>query len=185
MSMDHKAYAFDYDRFQTELRPVLEAALVSSDAAQLREFVVRNIASLRSPLTEQPLEAGWEDGLETGDVQEIGDLALTKFYDLDANLGLGADWTEIDELLIKQLGKSRGRLTLGDPCGPAHARFDPGSMGSYFQSPQQVRDSLNVFDKLLDRKPDLCDELEDADLDTIREMLAPAADKDLGLYVTF
>ena len=27
MSMDHKAYAFDYDRFQAELRPVLEAAL--------------------------------------------------------------------------------------------------------------------------------------------------------------
>jgi hypothetical protein len=63
---------------------------------------------------------------------------------------------------------------LGKPLGSAGVVFDPGRVGSYFQSPEFVRQSV----RLLQRCPQ-------SELRGFHELLSRAAVAGRGLYVTF
>ncbi len=146
--MDHKAYAFDYAGFQRRLAPILYAALETGDAGPLRAFIEANRAELTDPYEGEPLEE-----LPDGDVHELGDFALTAFYDPACDIGLADDWEEA------------GDAALGVPFGPPSNLFDPGRMGSYFQSPELVERNRRT-----------------ATDEGARQMLA---ETDAGLYLTF
>ena len=88
MSMSHKAFAFDWRTFERELLPVLVHALSTDSGDGLVRFVDSNITHCTDPYEGEPLLPNWKDSLGTGDVQELGDYALTKYYDATDDCGL-------------------------------------------------------------------------------------------------
>jgi hypothetical protein len=178
MSMTHRAYAFAHSAFTTELAPFVVRALSSDSGEELSAFIDANLSSLTDPYEGEPLDASWRDLLEEGDVQELADFALTKFYDGDLDMGLDQDFQGIfDEL--EQAGLSH-QLALGTPLGEEPHVFDPGRQGSYFQSEAQVASSLLTLHELCARSP----ELEGA-LAPLLGIFQQATRSGRGLYVTF
>jgi hypothetical protein len=104
---------------------------------RVREFLSRSISECYSPYDGEPLTAPWESNLEAGDIQELADFALTKFYAPDANQGVGHNWIELDA----QLPEEARRALLGLSV----AGFDPGRQGAYFQSPSDVAKSATAL----------------------------------------
>src|SRR6476620_10923288 len=101
MTMAHRAFVFDDARFHDELRPVLLQALETSDTAALRSWIDDQRELLVHPDEGEPLTKDWQSQLEVGDVHELGDLALTKYYDQDLDIGLDVDWDRVGQLLQK------------------------------------------------------------------------------------
>jgi len=178
MSMLHRAFAFDYAAFHDQLRPLLLRALETDDGSGLGAFIDANLNLLVDPYEGEPLAKNWRALLESGDVQELGDFALTKYYDGDLDIGLDVDWKAIGELLDKS-GSSRA-ITLGAPLGTPEAPFDPGRQGAYFQTAADVADALTGLQTLLQAQPSLASELA-----PLQGMLQQAARSRRGLYVTF
>jgi hypothetical protein len=177
--MEHKAFVFDHVAFRVQFGDILWHVLATDDLKPLIGFVRAHEGELTDPYEGAPLESDWEDRLEARDVQEYGDYALTKFYDPGNNIGLSHDWWAINELLEREL-PGGASAALGEPFGPSHNLFDPGRMGAYFQSPDQVARNLRLVDDLGRQKPDLT-----TTLSRLRRMLKRAADTQKGLYVTF
>src|SRR4051794_21853672 len=129
MSMSHKAFVFDWGAFHKELAPFLIEALENGDPTRLVEFGDRHRHSLRDPYEGECLGEKWSERLEVGDVQEVADFVLTRYYDATEDRGLSQAWLELESLL-----DAEQRLALlGRPFGPEEMLFDPGRMGSYFQ----------------------------------------------------
>jgi hypothetical protein len=104
------------------------------------------------------------------DVHEYGDFALTRFYNPATDLGVAEEWAEIDNLLSEA-----DRLALlGFPLCSENNVFDPGRMGSYFQTPAQVSESLGIVNNL-----------ETKTVASFKELLKACRQSDLGVYVTF
>ncbi|HEX8559490.1 MAG TPA: hypothetical protein VF668_15415 [Pyrinomonadaceae bacterium] len=179
MSMEHKAFVFDYDSFTNELARLLRHSLESGHTGGLVDFVEAQRESLTDPYEGEPLDDDWRDMVETGDAHTYGDFALTKYYDPAEDLGLGYDWEEAETLLDGELGAG-APLVLGSPFGPEGDPFDPGKMGSYFRSPAEVREHLARLERLSSEKPELAEKLR-----PLSETLRRAADAGRGLYVTF
>src|SRR5205807_7996746 len=85
-----------------------------------------------------PLGENWEAVIETNDAHQYGDFALTKYYDPTTDVGLGTSWEHIQELIANDPTLVESPI-LGTPLGPIASPFDPGKMGAYFQSAEQVR----------------------------------------------
>jgi hypothetical protein len=177
--MSHSAYAFDWRAFERDGLPgLLSRALDTGDTSGLLAYVERYRAVLKDPCEGDPLDEDWQDLLENRDVHEYGDYALTRFYDPDADHGLGYCWNEIDGAL----GEEDRRALLGSPFGPMHSSFDPGRYGSYFQTPRQAADSLARV-----RRFDLPwqDEQDRGFLRRLIGLLEECVAGGMGLYVTF
>jgi hypothetical protein len=128
--MEHKAYALDWSRFESDLLPLLLDALASDDPDTLEVYIDRHLHELSDPYEGQPLSADWRESLENRDVQEYGDYALTRFYDPGDCWGIGYEWARLSD----QLPELAANAILGFPVGPAEHLFDPGRYGSYFQT---------------------------------------------------
>ncbi|QDT66000.1 hypothetical protein [Calycomorphotria hydatis] len=173
--MEHKAFLFNYEQFEHELLPKLRDALTSTDCSELISFIKFNLATLSDPYEGEQLTPDWESLLETKDVHQYGDFALTKYYDPADDIGLGTIWQQIQELM--PLSRSSSPI-LGITVGTADDPFDPGKMGSYFQSKSQVQDSLDHLCQLAQKHSS--EELNEA-----IDLLQTASRQQLGLYVTF
>jgi hypothetical protein len=171
MSMSHKAFAFNWAGFERELAPLLLSALTQNKTEALIEFANAQRESLVDPYTGSPLEDDWRENLEVGDVQEIGDFVLTKYYDPSADFGLGSEW----QTLEAKLSPSGKQALLGKPFGRPDRYFDPGRMGSYFQDEATVTKSLDELRKAP----------ESAALTEFVNLLAQSATQKKGVYVTF
>jgi hypothetical protein len=68
MSMQHKAFVFDYHAFQGQLSVVLREALGAGRVSALAEFIKRNIGALRDPNTGERLGVDWESAVVPKDV---------------------------------------------------------------------------------------------------------------------
>jgi hypothetical protein len=170
--MDHKAFLFRFSDFQRELQPLLEGSLASGDVGPLIAFIDADRGSLRDPYEGQPLPDDWQDLLETQDVHQYGDIALTKYYDPRDDNGLGVQWREIQGVLESKLGRSTA--VLGRPLGAERNYFDPGKMGSYFMSEHDVSSHLRDVEQLLEPM-----------LQPLRDLLRKATAARTGLFVTF
>jgi hypothetical protein len=171
MSFDHKAFAFEWAPFQLEMAGVLGQALRTGDASRLERFIDANLAVCASPYDGEKLESGWRRTLPVAGLQEIADFALTKYYDPSDDHGLHEEWSEIEG----GLSEACRIALLGTPFREGeHAVFDPGLMGSYFQSPEQVRASLSTL-SAIDAK----------DLEDYVRFLRTVVREAKGLYVTF
>jgi hypothetical protein len=175
--MDHKAFLFDYDSFDRELRPILEEALRAGDYRRLVSFINANLDHLRDPYEGEPLGSDWEAMIETQDPHQYGDFALTKYYDPTADIGLGTGWENLQELMASDPVLTESPI-LGDTIGPRDDPFDPGKMGSYVQSAQQVCQNRKYLLNLAKKE-------QREDLDRAIQMLTKAAGAETGLYVTF
>lgn len=139
--MSHKAFAFDWDSFAGELLPLLERSLSERDEGALRNFIEANLQHCRDPYEGEPLGSDWQSGLETGDIQELADFALTRYYNPSDAHGLSGLWMTI----IAELPAEARAALLGFPIGHETNRFDPGLMGAYFQTPEMVRVSVEML----------------------------------------
>ena len=169
--MEHKAFEFDWDAFDADLRRVLINALESNNTASLLTYIDGNISELTDPYEGNWLETDWRSQVENADdVHELGEFALTRFYDPLADSGVGAPWIDLGESLPEQFQKAMLGQTVGPPDNP----FDPGRMGSYFQSPDQV---IQSFDDL--------SAVRDSRLADYLSLLEACRPKNRGIYVTF
>lgn len=174
MAFEHRAFCFDFRAFEAELAPLLYRALSDEDAEAIRDFVERNREALTDPYEGEPLSEEWEEMLEARDVQAYGDFALTKYYSPKEDIGLGTEWTSVGDRL-RGTGSGLDGTLLGIPFGPPVKQFDPGRMGSYFQSPEMVAEHLRRLEK----------EPLDSDIDRAKSVLRAAQEVGIGLYVTF
>lgn len=174
--MEHKAFVFDHDSFERELRPTLEDALATGDTSRLESFISANLDALRDPYEGQPLGPDWASLIEVHDAHQYGDFALTKYYSPTSDIGLGSVWERVHDLAASS--ERTESPILGTTVGPSDAPFDAGKMGSYFQSPRSVREN---YEYVLE----LAKTTRSADLKKAAEMLEEAARKNAGLYVTF
>jgi hypothetical protein len=170
MPMEHKAYAFDWTRFEFDLNPLLVQALTDDDPAELEAYIDEHLAELTDPYEGEPLPADWRDALENRDVHEYGDYALTRFYDSADCWGVGYEWARLSE----ELPEPAANAMLGLTVGPPERLFDPGRYGSYFQTPRRVGESLAAL------QPHACRELAG-----YLKLLERCAGGGRGVYVTF
>jgi hypothetical protein len=177
MSMEHKAFLFDHERFEHELRPVLERALAQGSSEDLKRFIADHLQALKDPYEGMPLDEDWEDLLEIDEPDQYGDFALTKYYDPAQDFGLGSEWFSEQEL-IESKSPGASALLLGKPLSGGDALFDPGKMGAYFSSPDDVRDGLRLL-KNLAASGDL------PEATAVRVLFEKAANAGVGLYITF
>ncbi len=179
MSITHKAYAFDWSAFERdELHGILLAALSCRDTAALCAYVNSNLEAIKDPYEGEPLGEDWQELLENRDVQEYGDFALTRFYDPAEDRGLGDSWRAID-LEFAEIDRA---AFLGMPFGPVGAHFDPGRLGSYFQTPTQVLASRTQMRQC--KLPGLKGRSRKS-LEQFNEFLVECVEAGSGLYVTF
>jgi hypothetical protein len=141
MAMSHKAYAFEWQAFELGLRTVLERALMDRNSQELLLLIERERSAFKDPYGGEPLGEKWQATLENRDEQEVGDYALTRYYEPSDDFGLGDEWPAIDSAIS---ASARSAL-LGNPIGPTSYRFDPGRQGSYFQTADQCRTSLQIL----------------------------------------
>ena len=164
--MEHKAYAFNWPEYEAQLRPHLHAALAKNDPTPLATWIGTNLAELTDPYEGGQLEEDWEGQLSSRDVDEYGDFALTKFYNLLEDWGLGDGWIDI----VDRYPEVR-EATLGSPETSGSRTFDPGKMGSYFITPANTQAAMELLTVI-----------DDKDLQEFREFLSHCAK---GAYVTF
>lgn len=141
MPMEHRAYAFDWLRFESDLYLLLVGALAANDPIELEAYIDQHLDELTDPYEGEPLSPDWRDTLENRDVHEYGDYALTRFYAPAVCRGIGYEWARLSD----ELPAPAAKALLGFPVGPGDNRFDPGRYGSYFQTPGGVRESLAVL----------------------------------------
>jgi hypothetical protein len=72
------------------------------------------------------------------------------------------------------------KIILGESFGSVNNYFDPGKMGSYFQSPQQVQQNMQLIQNIVIKEPKLAERLAD-----LLAMFQQAIDLQQGLYITF
>jgi hypothetical protein len=178
MSMEHKAFLFDHRTFTKRLAPILYEALVAGTVEPLIRYIQDNQEHLTDPYEGAPLDAGWRDLVTPLDAHQLGDFALTMFYSPRDNVGLGYEWQAALEHIEEYLGTEAEAVVLGKPFGPPDNPFDPGKMGSYFQSEQTVEKQLTAVTTAVvggDAEP----------LRFVSRMLTRAHEARRGLYVTF
>lgn len=177
MSFEHKAFVFCYARFCKELESVLTNALASGDLSGLVSFIEENRAVLKDPYEGDPLGSGWRGLIEEEDAHQFGDFALTKYYDPVNDIGLGLGWEQVQSDLEEKFG-SGSEMVLGHTVGPGENFFDPGKMGSYFQSEWTVNETLR---KLRNLPPH---ELTEA-IRRFSKIIEQSSGVGKGLYITF
>ncbi|MCD0460593.1 hypothetical protein [Roseiconus lacunae] len=139
--MEHKAFIFDYESFEQELRMTLEVALTTGDCDALLSFISNNKESLSDPYEGEPLDDDCKRMIEIEDAHQYGDFSLTRNYSPQKDIGLGSSWNVVQELLAS-LGEIPISPIRGLTIGPASEPFDPGKAGSYFQIAERVQESL-------------------------------------------
>jgi hypothetical protein len=174
--MMHKAFALDWDAFDRLLRPILVRALATGDAAELIGFVEDHRERLADPDEVVPLPTDWRSVVDPADVQRLGDVALTRFYDPDADEGILYAWLPH----VDGLPPAVQRALLGTPVRGGEQWFDPGRLGSYFQSPAQVRESAAAVEAA---ELDVGEDAEE--FARFTRLVERSAACGLGLYVTF
>ena len=176
MSMLHKAYALAWDAFEEDLFALLERGLRCGETTELVAFIDKHRAVLTDLATARPLGAGWRAKVDLADVQQLGDQALTRYYNLREERGLCHAWLGTEGALPPPVQAA----LLGDPIG-GKTLFDPGKMGSYFRSAEQVQESLVV---LREAEPLPVGEYR-TDFDRFLKLLEECSERGCGVYITF
>ncbi|WP_445627159.1 hypothetical protein [Nostoc sp. DSM 114167] len=177
--MEHKAFVFDYDAFIQELAEILENALVINQRNELITFIENNFSYLKNPDEGEPLDYSWKEMLDTEDISQYGDFAITKYYNPQCDIGLGYDWLPLYDMLLNELDKDTSPL-LGKNFGIPGNYFNPGQIGSYFQSLEQVKNNFELLNWLLNEKKEHLPNLA-----LLIKMLSNALESKKGLYITF
>jgi hypothetical protein len=161
--MEHKAFDFYWNLFEKELLPILQIALNRKDSELLINFIKLNLEYISDPYEGAPLVDDWHDELTLLPIQDIADYALTKYYSVENQLGLGDSWIDISDNLSKK--------EVDALLGHAFDNFDPGCYGSYFQSIDELKRNSALLSKV--KNP------------IIESYIDDLSKVSKGLYVTF
>ena len=197
MTMEHKAYLFDTELFNQELRPIILAAGKNNDSILLRNYIAKNIGKVRSVYSGELLENNWENELEIGNVQELADFSLTCFYNPEDVLGLSYSWDVLLEALkILSTKFDADYYILGRPLELDTFRLDPGGMGMGFVQMNDIllilEDLINIKDTLIEVGEVPTEVLYQCTLqefveacDELIELYTEAQESKRGLLITF
>jgi hypothetical protein len=116
----------------------MRPALQTLQTHELAAFIDQNLSNITDPNGLNDIGLDWRN-LVSNTVTEYADLALTKFYDPVANIGLGYSWNEMYDLLkVMEEALTLISVIFGAPFIAGSNTFDPGLLGTYFQSPSEV-----------------------------------------------
>ncbi|WP_166243409.1 hypothetical protein [Paenibacillus turpanensis] len=133
MGMEHKAYLFDTNRFDRELKPVINTSVLLSDTKGLEDFISSHVGEVRSVYTGELLGIDWKNSLENGGIQELCDIALTLYYSPDEDMGLSYGWDALNEALsMTSIKFPSDYYILGESIEYGSFQLDPGGLGLGF-----------------------------------------------------
>lgn len=139
MSMDHKAFVFDTEKFHTEIEPVMKDSIENPEVA--RQYICEHYDQLQSPYTGDVLEEDWEDEFEKPTLQVYFDILLTACYDVNDETGLSEMWDAVNEV-VKELDafEEPEIAVLGREVVINDVKVDPGMMGLGLVESHEVQD---------------------------------------------
>jgi len=178
MGMRHHAYLLDDAGFEAALRPVLLRALSDGGTGELVAFIRQHRAELTDPYEGQPLGEDWEAQVEVRDSHQYGDFALTRYYRVAEDRGVGEQWRFVAEVLQHVVGTEV--MLLGTPLGPRANVFNPGKLGAYFQTPAEAARNLLLLKAAIRKTPSA-----EEPLAPLLSLLKEAVAARKGLYITF
>lgn len=130
MSMEHKAYVFDTERFHSIIEPIIIQSSASKDTSILERYISEHINLFYSPYSLEPLDEKWTNELEKHDLQEYFDFLLTACYDGVYDIGLENVWEIVIEIVrLLNFTASPELFVLGYKLKYNDIVVDPGYMG--------------------------------------------------------
>ena len=155
MSMEHRAFLFDTDKYHAEIEKIIEACCGSGEVSSIKQYIDEHLEEFSSPYTWEPLEQDWEQELENGDMQEYFDFLLTACYDCEDDIGLAEAWDAVNEA-IKLLDFMNGaeKCVLGTAVSFHGIVVDPGRMGLGIVDAGEIKE---LKEKLLENQEKLED----------------------------
>jgi len=189
--MEHKAFLFDTSDFIKELSEVILTAGNTDNEDLLISFINENLEDLKSPYSGEELTDEWQQELETKDIQELADFAMTKYYNPDEELGLSYNWDSLLESFDRlDLKFNSNYYILGEPLKSHSFILDPGRMGLGFVNSNYIS---SIHKELLNLKENftaICQENNlDSELiisfDELLEIYKKADEAGSGLLLTF
>lgn len=194
MSMLHKAYVFDTQKFHAEIEPVMKDSIRNIDVA--RRYICDHLDELQSPYTGATLEEGWEAEFGELTLQVCFDILLTACYDVDDDCGLGEMWDAVNEVIKGLDVFEEGELPVtGWEVDIDDFVVDPGMEGLGIIDCDEVAEILEVLEENRDaaasaEHPD--DLLYDAEpeewmesYDDLCNLYREALHQNKGLLLTF
>lgn len=198
MSMEHKAYIFDTNSFKKELSEIIINCGNMKNLEALNTFIRDNISRVKSPYTGELLDNEWEKELETGEIQELADFALTCYYSPEEDMGISYAWDELlTSLSTLPLKFNSNYYVLGRTLQTEKFILDPGGMGLGFVYAEDIPIMYNelinlsqVFKKMsLDIVNSVTYDVTFSELmDSYKELIAlykQAMEINYGLLMTF
>lgn len=180
MSMEHKAFVFDTEKFHSTIEPVMKACIANPEVA--KQYICENYSSLQSPYTGDELDADWQTQFDELTLQVYFDILLTACYDAGDDMGLAYMWDAVNEL-IGQLDilEEPQVAVLGREVVIDDVTVDPGAMGLGLVESHEVED---ILDRLSEGREEAesIEELDDLDDDTEPEEWMEAYDELCDLY---
>lgn len=133
MSMSHKAFVFDTFGFHKKLSNIILDCATMDNNNLLELFIDENFNFLTSPYSYDFLDSDWRQDLETADIQELSDFAMTFFYEIEDERGCEYTWNAILETLkgFALLLKPEYYI-LGNALKTKNFALDPGKLGLGF-----------------------------------------------------
>lgn len=195
--MEHKAFLFDTQGFDQELRKIIVTSGEENEPKPLHEYIVNNIGKVRSVYTRELLENNWENELELGGVQELADFAMTCFYSPEDDRGLSYLWdAPLETLKMLPTKMDPEYYILGHPIESETFSLDPGGMGlgiiEMNDIPVVLKDLKDLRGAILENGMPLSEVLYEHTFSEIVEaydelikLYNEAADMRTGLLMTF
>ena len=150
MSMEHKAFVFDTERFHAEIEPVMRDSIGDIEVAH--RYICDHLDELQSPYTGDALDEDWEEEFGELTLQVCFDIMLTACYEVDDDMGLCDMWDAVNEVIgeldildepqIAVLGRE---VKIGDIL------VDPGMMGLGLVEDDEASEILNILSENRDK----------------------------------
>ncbi len=194
MSMEHKAFVFDTNKFHAEIEPVMKDSIKNTEVAH--QYICNHLEELKSPYTGDGLEQDWEDEFGELTLQVYFDILLTACYDVEDDCGLAEMWDAVNEVIKSLDVFEEGALPVtGWEVKIDDVVVDPGLQGLGIIDCEEVQEILNTLKE--NRNAAVCAEhpeglLYDADSDEWMEayddlcsIYEDAVRQNKGLLFTF
>ncbi|WP_294587031.1 hypothetical protein [uncultured Bacteroides sp.] len=144
MSMEHKAFVFDTEKFHAEIEPVMKDSIKNTEVAH--QYICNHLDELQSPYTGDELDESWEEEFGELTLQVYFDILLTACYDVEDDRGLGEMWDAVNEV-IKELNVfEEGELPVtGWEVEIDDVIVDPGMEGLGIIDRDEVAEILQIL----------------------------------------
>lgn len=182
--MEHKAFIFDTDKFNNELKEIFKNC--NDEIEVIRSFINQHIGEIKSPYEEEYIDSTWEKQLENKDLQEYADFAMAYYYDVEYDYGLGYYWEAILKCIKRlKLKYNPEYYMLGASVSLGSEELDPGRLGLGIVDAKDIdtmAEELITNKKYISKQIQVLIEISDGDLDA--EDLMEAYSDLCELYVT-